>query len=78
MCVIVFEKKKWSWWDNTQNKSLCTGRLLLIIAVSIILRGELANEAVNYDTTCIQTYVPFWARSIRYQKRTVLVKFEQF
>ena len=26
-----------------------TGRLLLIRAVSIVVNGELANEAVNYD-----------------------------
>ena len=27
-----------------------TRRLLLIIAVSIVVKGELANENVNYDT----------------------------
>ena len=27
-----------------------TGRLLLIIVVSIVVKGELANETVNYDT----------------------------
>ena len=27
-----------------------TGRLLLIIAVSIVAKGVLANETVNYDT----------------------------
>ena len=27
-----------------------TGRLLLIIAVSIVVKGELAKETVNYDT----------------------------
>ena len=27
-----------------------TGRLLLIIAVSIIAKGVLANETVNYET----------------------------
>ena len=27
-----------------------TGWLLLIIAVSIVVRGELPNETVNYDT----------------------------
>ena len=27
-----------------------TGRLLLILAVSIVMKKELANEAVNYDT----------------------------
>ena len=32
-----------------------TGRLLLILAVSIAVKGELLNETVNYDT---KTYVP--------------------
>ena len=27
-----------------------TGRQLLIIAVSIVLKGEFANETINYDT----------------------------
>ena len=27
-----------------------TGRLLLIIVVSIVMKGELANKTVNYDT----------------------------
>ena len=27
-----------------------TGRLLLIIAVSMVIKGELANKTVNYDT----------------------------
>ena len=27
-----------------------TGKLLLVIAVSIVVEGELANETVNYDT----------------------------
>ena len=33
-----------------------TGRLLLIKAVSIVARGVLANEAVNYETR-IKAYV---------------------
>ena len=33
-----------------------TGRLLLIIAVVIVGKGELANETVNYDTKT-ETYV---------------------
>ena len=53
-----------------------TGRLLLIIAVSIVVKGELAIETVSYDTKP-KAYVPIWARSVRYQKRAVLVKFEQ-
>ena len=27
-----------------------TGRLLMIMAVSIVVKGELANKTVNYDT----------------------------
>ena len=53
-----------------------TGRLPLIIPVSIIVKGELANETVNCDAKT-KAYVPIWARSISYQKRAVLVKFEQ-
>ena len=34
-----------------------TRRLLLIIAVSIVVKGELANENLNYDTK-IKAYVP--------------------
>ena len=33
-----------SFWQNT------TGQLLLIVAVSVVVKGELANETVNYDT----------------------------
>ena len=33
-----------------------TGRLLLITAISILAKGELANETVNYDTKA-KTYV---------------------
>ena len=32
-----------------------TGRLFLIIAVSLVVKGELANETVNYDTE-IESY----------------------
>ena len=53
-----------------------TRRLLLIIAVSIVVKGELANETVNYDTKT-KAYVPIWVRSVSYQKRAALVKFEQ-
>ena len=34
-----------------------TGRQFLIIAVSIVVKGELANETVNYDTKT-KAYVP--------------------
>ena len=27
-----------------------TGRLLLLIAVSVVVKGKLANESVHYDT----------------------------
>ena len=33
-----------------------TGRLLLIIAVSVVAKGVLANETVNYDTK-IKVYI---------------------
>ena len=33
------------------------GQLLLIIAVLIVVKGELANQTVNYDTTT-KAYVP--------------------
>ena len=34
-----------------------TGRLLLVTTVSIVVKGELANETVNYDRK-INAYVP--------------------
>ena len=34
-----------------------TGRLLLIIAISILVKGELVNETVSYDTKT-KAYVP--------------------
>ena len=45
-------------------------------AVPIIVKGELANETVNYDTKT-KAYVPIWTRGVSYQKRAVLVKFKQ-
>ena len=48
-----------------------TRRLLLIIALSVVVKGELANETVNYDAKT-KAYVPFWARSVNY--RAVQVK----
>ena len=33
-----------------------TGRLLLIIAVSIVAKGVLANKTVNYDTQTMYMY----------------------
>ena len=44
------------------------GRLLLFLAVSIELNGEMANETVNYDSKT-KAYVPIWARSVSYQKK---------
>ena len=52
-----------------------TGRLILIRTVSIVVKGELANETVNYNTKT-KAYVPIWTRSVSYQKRVVLVKLE--
>ena len=34
-----------------------TGQLVLIIAISVVVKGELANETVNYDTKT-KAYVP--------------------
>ena len=42
-----------------------TGRLLMIIAVSIAVERELANETVNYDTKT-KAYVPILAGSASY------------
>ena len=33
-----------------------TGRLLLLIAVPMVMKGELENEAVNYDTKLKHMY----------------------
>ena len=54
-----------------------TGRLLLIIAVSIVVKEELANETVNYGAGT-KAYLRICVRTASYQKRAVLVKFEQF
>ena len=45
-----------------------TGQLLLIVAVSIVVKGELANKAVNYDT---KTKAHIWTNLL---KRAVHVK----
>ena len=34
-------------------------------AVSIVVKGELANETVNYDTKT-KAYAPIWAGSLSY------------
>ena len=39
-----------------------TGRLLVIIALSIVVKGEVAKETVNYGTKT-RAYVPIWART---------------
>ena len=44
-------------------------------SIDAVVMGELANETVNYNKT--KAYVPTWARSVSYQKRAVLEKFEQ-
>ena len=35
-----------------------TGRLLLIIAVSVVVKGVLENETVNYDTKALRKKCP--------------------
>ena len=45
-----------------------TGRLLLIIAASIVVKRELANKTVNYDTKT-KPFVPNGGGSVSYQKR---------
>ena len=42
-----------------------TGRMLLIIAVSIVAKGVLANKTVNYDTST-EAYVLILAKSRTY------------
>ena len=42
-----------------------TRRLLLIIAVSIVVNGALANETVSYDTKS-KAYVLIQIRSVSY------------
>ena len=72
-----FKKVLWKISQNSQKKHLCrnlfliklkTRRLLLIIAVSIVVKGELANETVNYGTKT-KAYVPIWARSAKIIKK---------
>ena len=48
------------------------GRLLLIMAVSVVVKGELANKTINYDTKT-KAYVPIWAKC-KLLKNTVQVK----
>ena len=54
MCDIIFEKAQGVYVEVAVRKNTFlqnfTRRLLLIIAVSIVMEGELANETVNYDT----------------------------
>ena len=42
-----------------------TGRLLLIIPVSIVVKGEVGSKIVNYDTKT-KAYVPISAGSVSY------------
>ena len=58
-CYEIYEICRSTFLQNT------TGRLLLIIAVSIVVKGELTNETVNYDTKT-KAYVPIWAGSVSY------------
>ena len=54
MCDIIFEKAQGVYVEVAVRKNTFlqnfTRRLLLIIAVSIVMEGELANETVNYGT----------------------------
>ena len=50
-----------------------TGRLLLIIAVSIVTKAVLANETINYVTKT-KAYVLIWSRKCKLLKRAVQVK----
>ena len=49
-----------------------TGRLLLIIPTPIVVKGELANETVNYNTKT-KAYVPL-SRKCKLLKRAVQMK----
>ena len=40
-------------------------RLILVIAVSLVAKGVLANETVHYDTQT-KAYVLIWARGVSY------------
>ena len=46
-----------------------TGRPLLIIAVSMVMKGELANETVNYDTKLKHMY--------QFEPEVLVIKKEQ-
>ena len=50
-----------------------TGRLSLIIEVSIVVKGVLANETVNYDTKT-KAYCINLSQKCKLLKRTVQVK----
>ena len=47
-----------------------TGRMLLIIAVSIVPKGVLAKETVNYETKT-KAYVLLWARKCKLLQKAV-------
>ena len=49
-----------------------TGGLILIIAVSIVVKGVLANETVNYDTKALRKKCPNIksSYSVRIQENT--------
>ena len=54
MCDIIFEKAQGVYVEAAVRKNTFLQnfirRLLLIIAVSIVMEGELANKTVNYGT----------------------------
>ena len=66
MCDIIFEKAQGVYVEVAVRKNTFlqnfTRRLLLIIAVSIVMEGELANETVNYDTKTMN----IWPTSVTY------------
>ena len=51
-----------------------TGQLLLIIAVSIVVKGVLANETVNYDTKARRKRCPNSKSS--YDEVSLCIQFE--
>ena len=60
-CFLVnFEK-----YVRTPFLQNSNGRLLLIIAVSMVAKEVLANETTNYDTKT-KAYLLIWARSVSY------------
>ena len=53
-CFLV----KFVKFERTPFLQNSTGRLLLIVAVSIVVKGVMANETVNYDTKALRKRCP--------------------